>query len=134
MTERGRLGIGLLLVLVLGVALYSIVSRDEASPIADVEEALGAWAEFAANGELEVVEGYFASDGPQYRRLALEAVKRGSRYAFDFDRAEVVSPLLVAGDVIFARNGRVILSARWEFELRRRHGRYQIWTVRTVPG
>ncbi|HKX76404.1 MAG TPA: hypothetical protein VJR05_13545 [Acidimicrobiia bacterium] len=136
MTDRLRLGLGGLVVLVLAGVLWGAFNAPRNGEITDVAAALEAWARFASNGDAKELAGYFVVDGPQYQQLSREAAADrpwdGRDYQFQLAQAEVVGPGLVTGTVTVRRDGEVTMTAGWEFDLRLVGGRWQIWTVRTV--
>ena len=135
MTDRLRLGLGGLVVLVLAGVLWGAVDTPRTGQVTDVESALEAWARFASDGDLEHLAGRFVVDGPQYQQLAGEAANRqwdGRDYEFELADAEVVGSGLVAGTVTVRQEGEVTMTARWEFDLRLVDDHWQIWTLRTL--
>lgn len=110
---------------------------DLTDPISVAAAALEAWGEFAATGDLSIVEGLFDVQGPQYAQLAAEDVDRSGGVPYDvtIEQAEVT----VDGDVAHVRGTVIWSRARepeqryeWSIELRLAAGEWRLWTVRTV--
>jgi hypothetical protein len=163
--ERWRVAAVVVLVLGLGAALF-VVSRSSGQVAAGVaapaaalpsegqaagdgvidaaERALEAWGRFAVNGELSILEPWFAAGGPQMTQLRAEAGAlaaspiSGRPYEFLLEQPRVLEdgPLeqVVRGDVVVQRPGEQPQRYEWEIEMRRSAEKqgWLLWTVKTV--
>lgn len=124
----------------------AVEGRTAATPrpeavLSDLDDALAAWGEFAASGDLTAIEPFFAATGPQRAQLETEAPAIAADpagpppYVFniveyggattDGDVAEVVA------GITLSRPGQPESSFRWRIELRwvPAVARWQLWTV-----
>lgn len=142
MTERLRLLIAALLVAALAAGFWystSAASADNATvawgEIEAATAAVEAWGSFAATGDIGLVDGWFAVDGPQYARLQSEAdsILPGGVYAFALAEGVVVEPGLVRGTVTVTGGDGESQTYLWDIELVHQDNHWQVWTVRTTP-
>ena len=142
MTERLRLLIATLLVAALAAGFWystSTVSADDATvdggEIDAATAAVEAWGSFAATGDIGLVDGWFAVDGPQYAQLQSEAdsILPGGDYDFALVDGVVVGPGLVRGTVTITRGNGESQTYLWDIELIHQHNHWKVWTVRTAP-
>lgn len=142
MTERLRLLIATLLVAALAAAFWystSAVSADDTTvaggEIEAATAAVEAWGAFAATGDIGLVDGWFAVDGPQYAQLQSEAdsILPGGVYDFALTDALVVEPGLVRATVTITGGNGESQTYLWDIELIDQDNRWKVWTVRTSP-
>lgn len=110
---------------------------DLTDPASAAAAALDAWGEFAATGDLSIVETVFDRDGPQYAQLSSEEVdpSGGVPYDVTIEQPEVTVEGDVAhvrGTVVWSRVGEAEQRYEWSIELHRAAGEWRLWTVRTV--
>ena len=91
--------------------------------------------ETAATGDIGLVDGWFAVDGPQYAQLRSEAdsILPGGVYDFALAEGVVVVPGLVRGTVTITGGNGATQTYLWDFELIHQDNRWRVWTVRTTP-
>ena len=141
MTERLRLLIATFLVAALAAGFWystSAASTDESAvDLGEIEAATAAveaWGSFAATGDIGLVDGWFAIDGPQYEQLQSEAdsILPG---VYDFVLADgvVVGPGLVRATVTITGGNGETQTYLWDIELVHEHNHWKVWTVRTTP-
>ena len=97
--------------------------------------AMGAWASFAATGDIEQIADWFAVDGPQYAQMQMEAgrIVPGEKHVFYLSDARLVEPGVVRGSVTVSGQGPDSQRYLWDIELVQRDGGWKVWTVRTQP-
>lgn len=94
----------------------------------NAQAALAAWGEFAATGELGVVDGSFVIGGPQYVQLEGEAPGLAEtaegpppfEFLLTFPQvvaADGVGIATVRGTVVIARNGEIQSEVDWDIEM-----------------
>ena len=105
---------------------------------ATVIGAAAAWGEFAATGDLDAIEPWFAADGPQWRRFQQEATNRTRRQSLRFEVRELrLRRVTSTRSTVWARvtvdgDGLVPVVFGWDFDLVHRNGRWRVWTVVTA--
>jgi hypothetical protein len=109
------------------------------APLADaVSEALTEWGEFASTGDITFIESAFADGGPQFRQLREESVAwadNGLAEPLRFTVRELClrrrgpEVATVWARVEATRAGFESRLLSWDFDLVRRDGRWQVWTV-----
>ena len=115
--------------------------------IADGEQALADWGEFAVTNNLSDVKDSFWANGPQYKQLAKEAKERegkeikGPPYKITMSGVEVIpardDQRVLRGKVQMTRPGEKPQSFNWDVWLQldpAAGGRWRLWTVRDTPG
>jgi hypothetical protein len=112
--------------------------RPEDPVVAAARASLEAWARFAGSGDLRVLVGRFAPEGPQYRRLRLEAPDllgggHPGPYRLRLLDGSVEDPSsgderVVQATVMFSGPGGAE-TWRWDLYLRRTGDRWLLWTV-----
>lgn len=114
---------------------------DDQAVIADGQQSLAAWGEFAVTGDLAIVEEWFAPDGPQYGVLAAEAINLTAEplgppaYIFTMSDPEVidvgVGERIMRGAVHITRAGEQPQEHEWDLHLRRDSARerWMVWTA-----
>jgi hypothetical protein len=141
-TERLRLLIATLLVGALAAGFWystSAVRADDATvgwgELEAATAAVEAWGSFAATGEIGLVDGWFAVDGPQYAQLQSEAdsILAGGIYDFALAEGVVVEPGLVRGTVTITDGKGESQTYLWDIELIHQDNHWKVWTVRTTP-
>lgn len=112
---------------------------DLTDPVDASRAALRAWGEFAATGDLSIVEPFFDVDGPQYAQLAAEASDIDRNDGVPYDVSTEQPAVTVDGDaahvkasVIWRRAGEPDQRYEWSIELHRTGDQWRLWTVRTV--
>ena len=142
MTERLRLSTAALIVAALAAGFWYATNLAGTSgpdvlggEVEVARRAMGAWASFAATGDIEQIADWFAVDGPQYAQLQMEVgrIVPGENYAFHLSDARVVEPGVVRGSVTVSGQGRESQRYLWDIELVQRDGGWKVWTVRTQP-
>jgi hypothetical protein len=117
----------------------SSVSADDATvgwgELEAATAAVEAWGSFAATGDIGLVDGWFAVDGPQYAQLESEAdsILPGGIYDFALAEGVVVEPGLVRGTVTVTGGDGESQTYLWDIELVHQDNHWQVWTVRTTP-
>lgn len=137
----------------LSVSAEPVAEPSEDAPPARPDEvlsaldaALVAWGEFAATGDLSVLDATFADAGPQLAQLATEAPAIAADppgpppYAFDVvesggattegDVAEVTATIRLSRPGEDARSFRWKVELHWDPAL----ARWQLWTVTSLDG
>jgi hypothetical protein len=153
--RRSWLLIGVLVVIAVILALLTVnglpgtnraatttTSVDQRA-VADGEQALADWGEFAVSNNLADVKDSFWANGPQYKQLAAEAKKRqgGSigppPYKMTMTGVKVITPRpdqrILRGKVEMTRPGEKPQSFNWDVWLQldpASEGRWRLWTVR----
>ncbi len=117
--------------------------------IADGEQALADWGEFAVSNNLGDVKESFWADGPQYKQLAKEAKERKGEpigpppYKMTMSGVKVIAPSnradqrVLRGQVEMTRPGEEPQSFNWDVWLQldeAADGRWRLWTVRETAG
>ena len=117
--------------------------------IADGEQALADWGEFAVSNNLSDVKESFWADGPQYKQLAKEAKERKGEpigpppYKMTMSEVKVIAPSnradqrVLRGQVQMTRPGEEPQSFNWDVWLqldKASDGRWRLWTVRETAG
>lgn len=142
MTERLRLLTATLLVAVLGAGFWystAAAGADGANAAGgEIEAAMAAvdaWESFATTGDIGLVAGWFAVDGPQYAQLQSEvgSILPSGAYDFVLSDAVVVGPGLVRGTVTVTGGDGDSQTYLWDVELIDQDNRWKVWTVRTSP-
>lgn len=140
MTDRLRLLIATLLVGTLAAGLWYAGSASGAKKgevggeIEAATAAVEAWGSFAATGDIGMVDGWFAVDGPQYAQLQREAesILPGGIYDFALRDGVVVEPGLVRGTVTITGGNQAPRTYQWDIELVHQGTHWKVWTVRTT--
>jgi len=141
-TDRLRLLIATLLVAALAAGFWystSAVSADDETvgwgEIEAATAAVEAWGSFAATGDIGLVDGWFAVDGPQYAQLLSEAdsIVPGGVYDFALKDEVIVERGLVRGTVTITGGNRESQTYQWDIELIDQGTHWEVWTVRTTP-
>ena len=147
--RRSWLLIGILVVVALFLAWLTVdglprlsrqptttTSADQRA-IADGEQALADWGEFAVTNDLDTVKDTFWADGPQYKQLEREAKQRKEPigpppYKMTMTGVQVLKPRdnqrVLRGRVQMTRPGERPQSFNWDV------GRWRLWTVRDTAG
>jgi hypothetical protein len=117
--------------------------------IADGEQALADWGEFAVSNDLGDVKESFWANGPQYKQLAKEAKARKGKpvgpppYKMTMTGVQVISPSaradqrVLRGQVQMTRPGEEPQHFNWDVWLQldeASEGRWRLWTVRETAG
>ena len=117
--------------------------------IADGEQALADWGEFAVSNNLSDVKESFWANGPQYKQLAKEAKERKGEpigpppYKMTMSGVKVIAPSnradqrVLRGQVQMTRPGEEPQSFNWDVWLQldeASDGRWRLWTVRETAG
>ena len=117
--------------------------------IADGEQALADWGEFAVSNDLGDVKESFWANGPQYKQLAKEAKERKGEpigpppYKMTMSGVKVIAPSnradqrVLRGQVQMTRPGEEPQSFNWDVWLQldeAADGRWRLWTVRETAG
>ncbi|MGH8874107.1 MAG: hypothetical protein ACRDVM_02475, partial [Acidimicrobiia bacterium] len=111
--------------------------------VAAAEDALQAWGEFAVTGRVVLLEGTFDPAGPQYQQLASEASGLQAEplgpppYQFILHSPKVLGEgdeLVVRGSVTMSRLSEPDRHYSWDLVMRRREGRWLLWTVEESGG
>ena len=111
--------------------------------IADGEQALADWGEFAVSNNLADVKDSFWANGPQYKKLAEEAKSRKRvgppPYKMTISDVKVITPRpdqrVLRGKVLMTRPGEQPRTFNWDVWLQQDQaadGRWRLWTVRTT--
>jgi hypothetical protein len=155
--RRSWLLIGVLVVIAIILALLTVnglpgtnraatttTSVDQRA-IADGEQALADWGEFAVSNNLADVKDSFWANGPQYKQLAKEAKQRQGKplgpppYKMTISDVKVITPRpdqrVLRGKVLMTRPGEQPQTFNWDVWLqqdRAADGRWRLWTVRTT--
>jgi len=153
--RRSWLLIGVLVVIAIILALLTVnglpgtdraatttTSVDQRA-IADGEQALADWGEFAVSNNLADVKDSFWANGPQYKQLAKEASQRKGEpigqppYTMKMTGVKVITPRpdqrILRGKVEMTRPGEKPQSFNWDVWLQldpASEGRWRLWTVR----
>ena len=153
--RRSWLLIGVLVVIAIILALLTVnglpgtdraatttTSVDQRA-IADGEQALADWGEFAVSNNLADVKDSFWANGPQYKQLAKEAKQRQGEpigpppYTMKMTGVKVIAPRadqrVLRGKVEMTRPGEKPQSFNWDIWLQldpASEGRWRLWTVR----
>lgn len=115
--------------------------------IADGEQALADWGEFAVSNDLADVKDSFWANGPQYKQLAKEAKARKGQevgpppYTMTMTGVQVLEPRpdqrVLRGKVQMARPGEQSRTFNWDVWMQLDEadgGHWRLWTVRdTAP-
>ncbi len=139
--ERVRAGLLVLcsvVGLVLADARAGVAAEAELPPpvAGAVDEALAAWADFASSGSVTVVEAAFVVGGPQHE-LLIDRAGAGVGEMAPLTLRVLESRLRYLGPqqatvwarVEVSRSGFRSETFSWDFDLVRRSGRWQVWTV-----
>ena len=114
--------------------------------IADGEQALTDWGEFAVTNDLDTVKDTFWANGPQYKQLEREAKARKEPigpppYKMTMTGVQVLKPQdnqrVLRGRVQMTRPGERPQSFNWDVWLQvdpAAGGRWRLWTVRDTAG
>ena len=115
--------------------------------IADGEQALADWGEFAVSNNLGDVKESFWADGPQYKQLAKEAKERKGEpigpppYKMTMSGVKVLTPKenqrVLRGKVQMTRPGEKPQTFNWDLLLQvdqAAGGRWRLWTVSETAG
>jgi hypothetical protein len=115
--------------------------------VADGEQALADWGEFAVTNDLRDVKDSFWANGPQYKQLAKEAKERQGKkigpppYKMTMTGVKVIAPRadqrVLRGRVEMTRPGEQPQRFNWDVWLQldpASAGRWRLWTVRTTSG
>jgi hypothetical protein len=115
--------------------------------IADGEQALTDWGEFAVTNDLADVKDSFWANGPQYKLLARQASERRGKpigpppYKMSMTGIKVIKPRedqrVLRGQVRMERAGEVPQIHRWDLVLKAdpaAGGRWRLWTVSRTAG
>ena len=156
--RRSWLLIGILVVIALFLAWLTVdglptLSRQPTATttadqrvIADGEQALADWGEFAVTNDLETVKDTFWANGPQYQQLQREAKARKEPigpppYKMTMTGVQVLKPQenqrVLRGRVQMTRPGERPQSFNWDVWLQAdpaAGGRWRLWTVRDTAG
>jgi len=123
-----------------GKAVTTTTTVDQRA-LADGQQALTDWGQFAVTNDLGVVKESFWDNGPQYKQLAKEAKSRdkalgGPPYKVTMTGVQVLSPSadqrVLRGRVMFTRPGEEPQTYAWDVWMRREDGsggRWRLWTV-----
>jgi hypothetical protein len=153
--RRSWLLIGILVVIALFLAWLTVdglprLSRQPTTTtnadqraIADGEQALADWGEFAVSNNLADVKDSFWANGPQYKKLAEEAKSRKRvgppPYKMTISDVKVITPRpdqrVLRGKVLMTRPGEQPRTFNWDVWLQQDQaadGRWRLWTVRTT--
>ena len=141
MTDRLRLLSATLLVAALATWSWystSAVNHDANVGWGEIEAATAAveaWGSFAATGDIGLVDGWFAVDGPQYAQLQSEvgSILPGGVYDFALEDGVVVERGLVRVTVTITGRNQVPQIYQWDIELIHQGTHWKVWTVRTSP-
>jgi hypothetical protein len=152
--RRSWLLIGILVVIALFLAWLTVdglprLSREPTATttadqraIADGEQALTDWGEFAVTNDLATVKDTFWAEGPQYKQLEREAKQRKKPigpppYKMTMTGVQVLKPSddqrVLRGRVQMTRPGERPQSFNWDVWLQvdpAAGGRWRLWTVR----
>jgi hypothetical protein len=124
-----------------GKAVTTTTTVDQRA-LADGQQALTDWGQFAVTNDLHVLKDSFWANGPQYKQLAKEAQSRdqpigGSAYKVTMTGVQVISARpterVLRGRVLLTRPGEVAQTYSWDIWMRRDDaagGRWRLWTVR----
>ena len=157
--RRSWLLIGILVVIALFLAWLTVdglpggdgaattTTTPDQRAIADGEQALADWGEFAVTNDLGTVKDTFWADGPQYKQLEREAKARKGKpigpppYKMTLTGVQVLKPgddqRVLRGRVQMTRPGERPQSFNWDVWLRLDQaagGRWRLWTVRDTAG
>ena len=115
--------------------------------IADGEQALADWGEFAVSNDLADVKDSFWANGPQYKRLADESKDRKALgpppYKMTMTDVKVIKPgeredrRVLRGKVQMTRPGEKPQAYNWDVLLQvdpAAGGRWRLWTVTETAG
>jgi hypothetical protein len=126
-------------------AATSTTSPDQRA-LADGEQALSDWGEFAVTNDLADVKDSFWANGPQYKQLAEEAKGRKPLgpppYKMTMSNAKVIpgareDQRVVRGKVQMTRPGEKPQTFNWDLLLQvdqASGGRWRLWTVSETAG
>jgi hypothetical protein len=156
--RRSWLLIGILVVVALFLAWLTVdglprlsrqptttTSADQRA-IADGEQALADWGEFAVTNDLATVKDTFWADGPQYKQLEREAKQRKEPigpppYKMTMTGVQVLKPRddqrVLRGRVQMTRPGERPQSFNWDVWMQLDQadgGHWRLWTVRNTAG
>jgi hypothetical protein len=156
--RRSWLLIGILVVVALFLAWLTVdglprlsrqptttTSADQRA-IADGEQALADWGEFAVTNDLGTVKDTFWADGPQYKQLEREAKQRKEPigpppYKMTMTGVQVLKPRdnqrVLRGRVQMTRPGERPQSFNWDVWMQLDQadgGHWRLWTVRNTAG
>jgi hypothetical protein len=110
--------------------------------LADGQQALNDWGEFAVTNDLRVVKDSFWANGPQYKQLAKEAQTRDKAlgppaYKVTMTGVQVIDSgddqRILRGRVQLTRPGEQAQTYSWDVLMRQdpaAGGRWRLWTVR----
>ena len=113
--------------------------------VADGEQALADWGQFAVSNNLSDIKDSFWANGPQYKQLAKEAKARkpikGPPYTMTMPDPQVIkvrdNQRVLRGKVQMTRPGEKPQTFNWDVWLQldpEAGGRWRLWTVRDTPG
>jgi hypothetical protein len=114
--------------------------------IADGEQALADWGEFAVTNNLDTVKDTFWANGPQYKQLEREAKARKEPigpppYKMTMTGVQVLKPQenqrVLRGRVQMTRPGEKPQSFNWDVWMQLDQadgGHWRLWTVRNTAG
>ncbi|HWD47403.1 MAG TPA: hypothetical protein VHM23_27440 [Actinomycetota bacterium] len=157
--RRSWLLIGILVVIALFLAWLTVdglprltrepttTTNADQRAIADGEQALTDWGEFAVTNDLDTVKDTFWANGPQYQQLEREAKQRTGEpigpppYKMTMTGVQVLKPRddqrVLRGRVQMTRPGEKPQSFNWDVWLQAdpaAGGRWRLWTVRDTAG
>ena len=157
--RRSWLLIGILVVVALFLAWLTVdglprltrepttTTNADQRAIADGEQALADWGEFAVSNDLADVKDTFWANGPQYKLLAEESKDRKALgpppYKMTMTGVKVIKPgdredqRVLRGKVQMTRPGEEPQSFNWDVWLQldeASDGRWRLWTVRETAG
>jgi hypothetical protein len=156
--RRSWLLIGILVVIALFLAWLTVdglprLTREPTTTttadqraIADGEQALADWGEFAVTNNLDTVKDTFWANGPQYKQLAREAKARKEPigpppYTMTMTGVQVLKPRddqrVLRGRVQMTRPGEKPQSFNWDVWMQLDQadgGHWRLWTVRETAG
>jgi hypothetical protein len=155
--RRSWLLIGILVVIALFLAWLTVdglprltrepttTTNADQRAIADGEQALADWGEFAVSNNLADVKDSFWANGPQYKQLAKEAKTRKRigppPYTMTMTGVRVIKPRedqrILRGKVQMTRPGEKPQTFNWDVWLKvdpAAGGRWRLWTVGDTAG
>jgi hypothetical protein len=156
--RRSWLLIGILVVIALFLAWLTVdglprltrqpttTTTADQRAIADGEQALADWGEFAVTNDLETVKDTFWANGPQYKQLEREAKARKKPigpppYKMTMTGVQVLKPQdnqrVLRGRVQMTRPGEKPQSFNWDVWMQLDQadgGHWRLWTVRNTAG
>ena len=156
--RRSWLLIGILVVIALFLAWLTVdglprltrqpttTTTADQRAIADGEQALADWGEFAVTNNLDTVKDTFWANGPQYKQLEREAKQRKEPigpppYKMTMTGVQVLKPQenqrVLRGRVQMTRPGEKPQSFNWDVWMQLDQadgGHWRLWTVRNTAG